>query len=99
MSELLRSVMVECAELARAGRTPTPFYGCAQVMGGGGAMGIVQPPLALANGSTISAAPTFTGPVIVFNRDTDLAAEQAVPTGERRARRKQRLDLPVRRVA
>jgi len=99
VSELLRSVMAECAELARAGRTPAPFYGCVQVMGGGGAMGIVQPPIASAAAPAISAAPTFTGPVIVFNRDTDLADGQALPTRERRAQRKQRHDLPVRRVA
>ena len=98
MSELLRSVMVECAELARAGRTPAPFYGCAQVMGGGGAMGIVQPPLTLAEEPMAGTAPTVRGFVVVYNRDTDPAAP-ALPTRWRRARQQPQHDLPARRVA
>jgi hypothetical protein len=99
VSDLLRSVMVECAEMARAGRTPAPFHGCAQVGGGGAAMGIVQPPIALADVPVAGTAPTFSGPVIVYSRDTDAVAAADRPAGERRAQRKQHHDLPVRRVA
>jgi len=68
-------------------------------MGSGGAISIVQPPIASAAEPMASAAPSFSGPVIVDNRDTDLAHRQALPTRERRAQRKSRHDLPVRRIA
>jgi hypothetical protein len=101
VSELLRSVMVECAELARAGRTPAPFYGCAQAAGGGAAMGVVQPPIAQAPAAAASATPAFIGPVIVYDRDATMAAAPALPTREPRPQPqpKPHHGLPMRRVA
>jgi hypothetical protein len=99
VSELLRAVMVECAELARAGRTPAPFYGCAAAIGGGAAMGIVQPPIALAPTPKANATPTFAGPVIVYDRDAEMATAPATPARDERPQPRQYRDLPMRRVA
>ena len=105
VSELLRSVMVECAELARAGRTPAPFHGCAHGAGGGPAIGVMQPPLALESRPRGVAAPAFLGPVIVYDRDTtsDAAAPLPQPTREPWPQAKPRHQAPhqapMRRVA
>ncbi len=101
MSELLRSVMVECAELARAGRTPAPFYGCAHGAGGGPAMGVVQPPRALERQPLEGVAPGFAGPVIVYDRDTAPASTAPIvqPLRERRSQAMPRQAAPMRRVA
>ncbi len=88
--------MVECAELARAGRTPAPFNGCAAVAGGGAAMGIVQPPIALDPTPKADAAPTFAGPVIVYDRDAAIAA---TPARDERPQPRWHRQLPMRRVA
>lgn len=97
MSELLRAVMVECAELARAGRTPAPFYGCAQAAGGGAAMGIVQPPIAVAPRPADTGS-GFLGPVIVYVRHTDPEA-LVLPKPEQCRRPTPRQPAAIRRVA
>jgi hypothetical protein len=91
--------MVECTELARAGRTPAPFYGCAAAAGGGAAMGIVQPPIAVTPTPKANATPTFVGPVIVYDRDADLAVTPVTPARDERAQPRRYRDLPMRRVA
>ena len=90
--------MVECAELARAGRRPTAFHGCAHGAGGGPAMGVLQPPLPLAQKPAITA---FAGPVIVYDRDAapDLSAPFAQPNREPRPQATPRHQAVMRRVA
>jgi hypothetical protein len=101
VSERLRSVMVECAELARAGRLPAPFHGCAHGAGGGPAMGVLQPPVALAPRARVAAAPASAAPIIVYDRDTPLGgtASTARPTREHRPQATPRYPATMRRVA
>ena len=90
--------MVECAELARAGRTPAPFHGCAHGAGGGPAMGVLQPPVALA---PKPASTAFAGPVIVYDRDAVplVPAPIAQPSREHRHHATPRDPAIMRRVA
>jgi|GEM_PF-1815983 len=89
--------MAECAELGRAARIPAAFHGCVRAMGGGGAIGIVRPPITLPD-QPVAGAATFKGPIIVDKRDTDLDAP-ALPTRRRRSRPKPHHQEPARRVA
>jgi hypothetical protein len=93
--------MVECAELARAGRVPAPFHGCAHGAGGGPAMGVLQPPVALAPTPRLAAAPAFPGPIIVYDRDTaaDSTAPLAQPNREQWPQATPRYPAAMRRVA